>query len=155
MKEAAVTYTEKFTWAGKELNIKRRTSPVEVISAESDQVKLEKININDPNLRPSNYAKAEGTPLPLLQAEGFRLDLSKRTKEPMNFWHRNMDCDELIFCYKGAIHWETELGNITLQSGEMFVIPKGIAHRSLPPPDSQEENIIIELKINGAISKLI
>jgi len=84
-----------------------------------------------------------------------RLDLSKRTKEPMNFWHRNMDCDELIFCYKGAIHWETELGNITLQSGEMFVIPKGIAHRSLPPPDSQEENIIIELKINGAISKLI
>jgi len=37
----------------------------------------------------------------------------------------------------------------------MFVIPKGIAHRSLPPPDSQEENIIIELKINGAIAKLI
>ena len=148
-------YTEKFTWAGKELTIKREKSPVDVLSAESAQIKLEKLNVNDPALRPSNYARAEGTVLPLFQAEGVRLDLSKRTKEPMNFWHRNMDCDELIFCYKGAIHWETELGNITLQSGEIFVIPKGIAHRSLPPPDSQEENIIIELKINGAISKLI
>jgi homogentisate 1,2-dioxygenase len=146
---------EKFTWAGKELNIKRQTSPVDVLSAESDQIKLEKININDTKLRPSNYAKAEGTPLPMLQAEGVRIDLSKRTKEAMKFWHRNMEYDELIFCYKGAIHWETELGNITLQSGEMFVIPKGIAHRSLPPPDSDEENIIIELKIKGSISKLI
>ncbi|MBI2998227.1 MAG: homogentisate 1,2-dioxygenase [Deltaproteobacteria bacterium] len=150
-----MTYTEKFTWAGKELIVKRETSPVNVVSAESAQIKLEKINVNDPSLRPSNYARAERTVLPIFEAEGVRLDLSKRTKEPMNFWHRNMDCDELIFCYKGAIHWETELGNITLQSGEMFVIPKGIAHRSLPPPDSQEENIIIELKINGAISKLI
>jgi len=150
-----MTYTEKFTWVGKELIVKRETSPVNVVSAESAQIKLEKINVNDPSLRPSNYARAEGTVLPIFEAEGVRLDLSKRTKEPMNFWHRNMDCDELIFCYKGAIHWETELGNITLQSGEMFVIPKGIAHRSLPPPDSQEENIIIELKINGAISKLI
>lgn len=150
-----MSYTEKFTWAGKELIIKREMSPVKVLSAESADIKLEKININDQALRPSNYARAEGTVLPLFQAEGVRVDLSKRTKEPMSFWHRNMECDELIFCYKGAIHWETELGNITLQSGEMFVIPKGVAHRSLPPPDSQEENIIIELKINGAISKLV
>lgn len=150
-----MSYTEKFTWAGKELIIKREKSPVDVLSAESAQIKLEKLNVNDPALRPSNYARAEGTVLPLFQAEGVRLDLSKRTKEPMTFWHRNMDCDELIFCYKGAIHWETELGNITLNSGEMFVIPKGVAHRSLPPVDSQEENIIIELKINGAIAKLV
>jgi homogentisate 1,2-dioxygenase len=150
-----MAFTEKSTWAGKELIVKRETSPVEVVSAESKQIKLEKINVNDPNLRPSNYAMAEGTILPMLQAEGVRIDLSKRTKEPMAFWHRNMDCDEVIFCYKGSIHWETELGNITLQSGEMFVIPKGIAHRSLPPPDSKEENIILEFKINGAVSKLV
>lgn len=150
-----MAYTEKFTWAGKELNIKREVSPVDVISAESEQIRLEKININDAKLRPTNYARAEGTVLPMFEAEGVRVDLSKRTREPMKFWHRNMDYDELIFCYKGTIHWETELGNVTLQSGEMFVIPKGIAHRSLPPADSREENIIVELKIRGAISKLI
>jgi hypothetical protein len=37
----------------------------------------------------------------------------------------------------------------------MFVIPKGIAHRSLPPEDSREENIIIELKVRGDVSKLV
>jgi homogentisate 1,2-dioxygenase len=150
-----MAFTEKFTWAGKELIVKRETSPVKVLSAESTQIKLEKINVNDPQLRPSNYALAEGTVLPILQAQGVRIDLSKRTKEPMTFWHRNMDYDEVILCYKGSIHWETELGNITLQSGEMFVIPKGIAHRSLPPPDSKEENIILEFKISGAVSKLV
>ncbi|MBI2821706.1 MAG: homogentisate 1,2-dioxygenase [Acidobacteria bacterium] len=150
-----MAYTEKFTWGAKELIIQRQTSPVDVAVAEGTEVKLEKINVNDPSLRPSNYAKAEGTPLPILQAEGVRVDLSKRTKEPMNFWHRNMECDELIFCHKGAIHWETELGSVTLHPGEMFVIPKGIAHRSLPPPDSDEENIIIEFKIRGSVSRLI
>ena len=150
-----MAYTEKFTWAGKELILKRDVSPVEVAGVESKQVRLEKIDVNDPKLRPSNYDRAEGTPLPILQAEGVRVDLSKRTKEPMTFWHRNMECDEVIFCYKGSIHWETELGNITLRSGELFVIPKGIAHRSLPPADSPEENIIIELKVRGDVSKLI
>jgi hypothetical protein len=56
-----MSYTEKFTWAGKELIIKRETSPVQVISAESADIKLEKLNINDSALRPSNYARAEGT----------------------------------------------------------------------------------------------
>ena len=150
-----MTYTEKFTWGAKELIVKRETSPVEVVSAESKQVKLEKINVNDPSLRPSNYDKADGTILPLLQADGVRVDLSKRTKEPMSFWHRNMDCDELIFCHKGGIRWETELGNIALRPGEMFVIPRGIAHRSLLPENSEGENIIIELKIRGEVSKLV
>lgn len=149
-----MTYTEKFTWQGKELIVKRETSPVEVVSIESKQVKLEKIDVNDPALRPSNYDKPDGTPLPILQADGVRVDVSKRSKESMNFWHRNMECDELIFCYKGSIGWETELGNLTLNSGEMFVIPKGIAHRSLLPEGSTGENIIIELKIRGDISRL-
>jgi len=150
-----MTYTEKFTWGAKELIVKRETSPIEMISAESKQVKLEIINVNDPSLRPSNYDKADGTILPLLQADGVRVDLSKRTKEPMSFWHRNMDCDELIFCHKGGIRWETELGNISLRPGEMFVIPRGIAHRSLLPENSEGENIIIELKIRGEVSKLV
>jgi quercetin dioxygenase-like cupin family protein len=150
-----MSYTEKFTWGGKELIVKRQISPVDILSAESKHLKLEKINVNDPALRPSNYDKAEGTPLPVFQADGVRVDVSKRTKEPMTFWHRNMDCDELIFCHKGGINWETELGNISLGPGEMFVIPKGIAHRSLPPENSEGENIVIELKIRGEVSKLI
>lgn len=148
-------YTEKFTWAGKELVIERETNPVNVENVSNKGVKLEKINVHDPELRPSNYAKAEGTPLPLLGTGDMRLDLSKRTKEPMNFWHRNMEYDEIIICHKGQIHWETEMGNVTLNPGEIFVIPKGVAHRSLPPENSDEENIVIELKVRGDVKNLL
>ena len=91
-----MTYTEKFTWAGKELIVKRETSPVNVVSAESAQIKLEKINVNDPSLRPSNYARAEGTVLPIFEAEGVRLDLSKRTKEPMSSSQSMLRCQKFI-----------------------------------------------------------
>jgi homogentisate 1,2-dioxygenase len=128
---------------------------MEAVAPESRQGQLEKINVNDDGLRPSNYDKPDGKVLPLLQADGVRVDLSKRTRAPMNYWHRNMECDELIFCHKGGIRWETELGNITLGPGELFVIPKGIAHRSLLPETSDGENIIIELKIRGDVKKLI
>lgn len=148
-------FTEKFTWAGKELTLHREHSPVEPISTESAKVKLEKVNINDPALRPGNYDKSNGPVLPMFQADGVRVDLSKRSMYDMTFWHRNMECDELIFCYKGGIRWETELGDVELKSGEMFVIPKGIAHRSKLPVDNAGDNIILELKIRGDISKLI
>jgi len=150
-----MSYTEKLTWGNKQLILERQICPSEVVSADSVDVKLEKINVNDLSLQPSNYDNAEGTPLPVFQAEGVRVDVSKRTKKPMSFWHRNLDADELIFCHKGGIRWETELGNITLGPGEMFVIPKGIAHRSLPPENSEGENIIIELKIRGEVKKLV
>ena len=150
-----MTYTEKFTWGNKELIVKRETSPVAVVSAESQQVKLEKIDVADPRLRPTNFDKPEGTVLPILQAEGLRIDLSKRSKGDMTFWHRNMECDELIFCYQGGIRWETELGNVALKPGELFIIPRGIAHRSMLPENSAGENIVIELKVKSEITRLI
>ena len=151
-----MTYSEKFSWAGKELTVERDKPSVEGVSADNkQQVKLEKLDVNDPSLRPTNYDRAEGTILPIFKAEGLRIDLSKRTKHAMTFWHRNMECDELIFCHQGEIRWETELGTITLEAGQMFVIPKGIAHRSLPPEKPKGDNIIIELKIRGDVSKLV
>lgn len=154
-----MSYTEKFTWAGKELTLRREQSPVEQISTESaagsKNVKLEKININDPALKPGNFDKADGSVMPMFQADGVRVDLSKRSQHDMTFWHRNMECDELIICHKGGIRWETELGNLELKPGEMFVIPKGIAHRSRLPENNTGDNIIIELKIRGDITKLI
>ena len=53
-----MSYTEKLTWAGKELILQRPAPPVDVVSTESKQVRLEKINVHDSRLRPSNYAKA-------------------------------------------------------------------------------------------------
>jgi homogentisate 1,2-dioxygenase len=76
-----------------------------------------------------------------------KIDLSKRSKEDMGFWHRNADAHEIIFCVKGALRWETEMGVRILKPGDMMIITRGIAHRSTLCEESAEENVLIELKI--------
>lgn len=150
-----MAYREKLTWqGGKEVVITRPTRPVEVVRVEGADVDLVHLSVHDSRLVPTNYASAEGTPLPLLGSDGFRLDLSRRTKQPMGFWHRNMDYDEIIICVQGGMTWETELGTVTIRPGEMVVLPRGVAHRSIPPEGSESANVLIELKVRGDVKPL-
>ena len=105
------------------------------------------INIFDPKFQPSNYNKADGSPLRMFDAKTVKVDLSKRSKEDMGFWHRNIDAHEIIFCVKGALKWETEMGVKIMHPGDMLFIPKGIGHRSMLCEDSTDDNVLIELKI--------
>jgi quercetin dioxygenase-like cupin family protein len=147
-----MAYREKLTWdGGKEVVITRPTVPVDVVRVEGADVDLVRLSVHDPRLLPTNYADAEGTPLPLLGSDGFRLDLSRRTKQPMGFWHRNMDYDEIIICVQGGMTWETELGTVTIRPGDMVVLPRGVAHRAVPPDGSDSENVLIELKVRGNV----
>jgi homogentisate 1,2-dioxygenase len=110
------------------------------------------LNIFDAKFQPSNFNKADGTPLRLYTSDGVKIDLSKRSREDMGFWHRNIDADEVIICVKGALRWETEMGTKTMRPGDMLLIPKGIAHRSMLCEESGEENVLIELKIKETLS---
>jgi homogentisate 1,2-dioxygenase len=42
--------------------------------------------------------------------------------------HRHIDQEQLFYVLDGELTLETEWGNTTLQSGEMAVIPKAVAH---------------------------
>src|SRR5690554_3706329 len=117
-----MAYKEKITAAGRTYNVQRENVPTQVNSIDGPE--LLKINLKDSSLVPSNMSNSDGVPLPLLQADGIRIDLSKRTHEAMNFWHRSGDWDEVIICIEGQIKWETELGNATLNAGEMLLIPR-------------------------------
>ena len=97
--------------------------------------------------RPSIIDKADGTPLRLYTSDRVKVDVSKRRKHDMGFWHRNIDAHEIIFCVKGALKWETEMGVKIMHPGDMLFIPKGIGHRSMLCEDSTDENVLIELKI--------
>ncbi len=143
-------YRERITTNGRNIDYKRPCSPVECQVADSDKTLMRKVNLFDPKYQPSNYALADGTPLPLAASEQVRIDLSKRTKEPMSFWHRNDDADEVIICLEGALIWETEMGTVRLERGEMLVIPRGVAHRALPGSDGQA-NVAVELKVKGQL----
>jgi quercetin dioxygenase-like cupin family protein len=148
-----VAYTEKITWQGRSLTLAREQPPTKVADARGDGVRLEALDVTDAAVRPSNQDAAEGTPLPVFQAPGVRVDVSKRYRAPMGFWHRNMEHDELIFCHKGGMIWETELGTVTLRAGQMLLIPQGVAHRAVPP-EGGGENILIELKIAPTAKKV-
>ena len=45
-------------------------------------------------------------------------------------FHRHLDQDELFLPHSGAIHLETERGNLHLRPGDAAVVPKGVGHRS-------------------------
>ena len=46
-------------------------------------------------------------------------------------WHRNLGADELAFQYKGSRTLRSETGPITINEGEMTVIPRGVAHQNV------------------------
>ena len=149
-------YKEKFTINGKSIIFLRDRKPTEnrSVSGEQGDLKLLMYDVTDPELVPSNYDKPDGTPLTLMKGEGIRVDLSKRTVEEMSFWHRSADFDELIICFQGSIKWETDLGDVEMKPGQMLLIPRGIAHRSIPGK-SGDTNIIIEFKIWSSLEEVI
>ncbi len=46
-------------------------------------------------------------------------------------WHRNMGSDEWVFQYQGSRTIESEVGPITINEGEMSVIPRGVSHKNV------------------------
>lgn len=110
---------------------------------------LQKVDVFDDRLRPDNQDQADGAPLRLVHNENVKLDLSKRRETDMGFWHRSADATEIIFCVRGALGWETEIGNVTLNQGEFIVIPRGVAHRSRLVPESGDDNVLLEIKVTG------
>lgn len=145
-------FREVITIHGKTVSIEKATSPVDHLDVTPHEDMLKCLNVFDERFRPQNYNKADGTPLRLFDAASVKIDLSKRSVEDMGFWHRNVDYNEIIFCVRGALCWETELGTVTLHEGDMILIPKGITHRSMLCDDSKEENVLLELKISDEIT---
>jgi hypothetical protein len=143
---------ELVTVDGENIILEYDRSPVVNRGVTQGQERFRVIDVFDDRFRPENYNKADGSPLRLFDAAGVKVDLSKRSKEDMGFWHRNVDYHEIIFCVRGALRWETEMGTITLKEGQMILIPKGITHRSMLCEDSKEENVLLELKISDALT---
>ena len=44
-------------------------------------------------------------------------------------WHNHPDTDEVFIVIEGTLNIEFREGIVTLNSGEMFVIPKGMEHK--------------------------
>lgn len=139
--------TEVVTIDGENVVIQRKVSPLENGGILQNAEAFRMFNIFDDAFQPTNKGLADGKPLRLYDGKVTKVDLSKRSKEDMGFWHRNIDAHEIIFCVRGALQWETEMGVRIMRPGDMLFIPRGIAHRSMLCEESAEENVLIELKV--------
>ena len=143
---------ELVTVDGENIILQHDRSPVAYRDTTQGEERFRVLDVFDDRFRPENYNKADGSPLRLYDATGVKVDLSKRSHEDMGFWHRNVDYHEIIFCVRGALRWETEMGTVTLKEGHMMLIPKGITHRSMLCEESAEENVLLELKISEPLT---
>ena len=59
-------------------------------------------------------------------------------------WHKHPETDEVFIVITGVLDIEFKDGKVTLESGEMFVIPKGVEHR--PVAKKECKMMLIEPK---------
>ncbi|GGB04600.1 cupin domain-containing protein [Agarivorans gilvus] len=59
-------------------------------------------------------------------------------------WHDHPDTDEVFIVIEGTLNIEFRDGVVTLNAGEMFVIPKGVEHK--PVATSECKIMLVEPK---------
>jgi mannose-6-phosphate isomerase-like protein (cupin superfamily) len=60
-------------------------------------------------------------------------------------WHTHEDTDDFFLVLTGRVTIQMRNGNVTLGPGEMFVVPKGVAHC----PVAEEEAHILLIEPSG------
>ncbi len=63
-------------------------------------------------------------------------------------WHDHPDTDETFIVLEGAMEIEFREDRVHLATGEMFVVPKGVAHK----PVAKEECRILMIEPRGVIN---
>ena len=59
-------------------------------------------------------------------------------------WHDHPDTDEVFIVLDGVLDIEFRDGKVTLKSGELFVVPKGVEHK--PVATSECKIMLVEPK---------
>jgi mannose-6-phosphate isomerase-like protein (cupin superfamily) len=60
-------------------------------------------------------------------------------------WHKHDDTDDFFLVLKGTLDIELRNRTVTLQPGEMFIVPKGMEHR----PVAREEVHLLLIEPTG------
>lgn len=101
-------------------------------------MKLEPINFND---KFSTFSE-HWSPRVIAQMNDYQFKLAKVAGEFV--WHKHLDTDEVFVVIEGELTIEFREGEVALQSGEMFVVPKGVEHK--PVASGECKIMIIEPK---------
>jgi homogentisate 1,2-dioxygenase len=81
--------------------------------------------------------------VPLLMNSDICISVSQPT-EPMTYWYRWANGDQLLFIHKGIGVLESQFGILSYQPGDYLAIPTGVLWRLLPDPASEHRILVIE-----------
>ena len=79
--------------------------------------------------------------VPLMLNEDVSIGLC-RPVEPMEYFYKNADGDDLIFIHEGTGKLETMFGSLDYREGDYLVIPRGTIYRLLHDPGEQRMLVI-------------
>ncbi len=67
-----------------------------------------------------------------------------RPTEPMAYWYKHAQGDDVLFIHEGAGTLESQYGRLPYRPGDYLVIPTGVMWRLLPDPDSAQRMLVVE-----------
>jgi quercetin dioxygenase-like cupin family protein len=105
-----------------------------------------------PNLRPFDLIRAPHQPVSLLANEDMRVSVVAPAG-PAPFFHRNVNFDEAIFQFAGTCRVETEMGVETLVPGDMLLVPRGIAQRSVGDAHALQQIVLMKSAVTGTMGE--
>jgi homogentisate 1,2-dioxygenase len=82
-------------------------------------------------LETSDHFDPGGSPMAFLGNHDIRVSISRRS-QPMPFYFRNADGDELYFVHRGTGVIETDFGPLTFEPGDYVVLPRAVTYRVVP-----------------------
>jgi mannose-6-phosphate isomerase-like protein (cupin superfamily) len=81
-----------------------------------------------------NLFNEEWTPKIIAEANGQLVKLAKGSGELV--WHQHEKEDELFIVFKGQLTLMMNAGDVVLNEGDMYVVPKGTEHCPRAQPDT-------------------
>jgi mannose-6-phosphate isomerase-like protein (cupin superfamily) len=103
---------------------------------------MEAIDLSDKLSRFSD----KWAPKIIAQLNDYHIKLAKI--EGQFIWHSHPETDELFFLLDGTMIIQMREGNIELKPGQMFVVPKGMAHK----PVAGEECHVMLIEPAGTVN---
>jgi homogentisate 1,2-dioxygenase len=83
--------------------------------------------------------------IPLMANADVCISVAQPT-EPMSYWYRFAQGDEVIFIHDGSGILESQFGVLHYRPGDYLVIPTGVIWRILPDADVAQRMLIIEVQ---------
>lgn len=142
------TYEEEYArrgFFGRTSHLYRKEPPVGWLSIEGE-LRPEALDTAElPGLGHPDYLQGR---IAFLRNDDVTLGMV-RLEQPMPYYFRNADADEILFVHRGAGEIETDFGPLSYEKGDYLVIPRGTVYRLLPVEST--EMLVIESKDEVAL----